>query len=788
MFQKKLQSKQKTLLLAILLIPFSLAAQKHTVSGYVLDSASHETLIGATVYDTLSGIGTVSNQHGFYTLVLPEGQAVLRYSFAGYPHTYVTVDVMQDTSINVAFQEQMLEEVTVVAKSSATDVGSTQMSANYVPIAVVKKIPSMAGELDIIKAIQLLPGVQSGSEGSTGLYVRGGGPDENLILLDGIPLYNINHAMGMFSVFNADAIKSFTLYKGNFPARFGGRLSSVLDVRQKDGNAQSYHGTVSVGLLAAKVSVEGPIWKEHTTFNVSFRRSYFDILAQPIIAAYTASEGTPATGGYYFYDINARISHKFSDKDRLSASFFMDDDGIYASFKDKYEYAGSREEDKMRADWRWGNIVGSLNWLHVYTPKIFSEMTVAYSQYQYVLKMNESTDEKGIKSEFDMGFKSRISDVTFKYDFDYKPHHAHNMKFGAEYVYHYFKPSIMSAYNIEADVVNYNMDTTFGNKPIHNHEAALYFEDDWSIHERFKLNLGLRGSLYCTKSKVYPNIEPRAGLRILMTNDFSFKASYSYMTQYVHLLSSSNVTLPTDLWVPVTDNIPPMKCHQVAGGFFYNVLGYFDISIEGYYKKMANVLEYKDGATYVSINGDWEDKVCVGDGYSYGIEVLLQRSVGKFTGWIGYTWSRSIRKFNREGMMINEGKEFPAKYDRQHDLSISLQYSPVKLVDLGLTFIYGTGTCGSLALQQSPDGMPLLTTRNNFRMPDYHRMDFSANFHFDRKPKKDGTPRKGEHQLNINIYNLYNHKNAYMVYVDNGKLMQLSIFPILPSIGYTFKF
>ena len=290
--------RNTAILFLILLVSVELKAQKHTVSGYVLDSASRETLIGATVYDTVSGIGTVTNQHGFYTLVLPEGQAILRYSFAGYPHTYVSVGVMQDTSINVAFKELMLEEVTVIAKSPATDVGSTQMSANYVPLAVVKKIPSMAGELDIIKAIQLLPGVQSGSEGSTGLYVRGGGPDENLILLDGIPLYNINHAMGMFSVFNADAIKSFTLYKGNFPARFGGRLSSVLDVRQKDGNAQSYHGTVSVGLLAAKVSVEGPIWKDHTTFNVSFRRSYFDILAQPIIAAYTASEGNPAAGGF----------------------------------------------------------------------------------------------------------------------------------------------------------------------------------------------------------------------------------------------------------------------------------------------------------------------------------------------------------------------------------------------------------------------------------------------------------------------------------------------------------
>lgn len=775
---------KRKIVLALLLIPLSLFAQKYVVSGYVLDSASRETMIAATILDTVSGIGTVTNQHGYYTLVLPEGRVALRYSYVGYPEMYVEMTLNHDTVINAEMSELVLAEVVVTARVAGLDVKTTQMSANYVPLDVVKKMPSLAGELDIVKAVQLLPGVQSGSEGSTGLYVRGGGPDENLVLLDGIPLYNINHAMGMFSVFNADAIKSFTLYKGNFPARFGGRLSSVLDVRQNDGNAQSYHGTVAVGLLAAKASVEGPIWKDHTTFNISFRRSYFDILAQPIIASVTAAEGSPTTGGYYFYDINARISHKFSDKDRLSASFFMDDDGIYASNKEKYNDFSA----KIKADWRWGNIVGSLNWMHVYTPNIFSEMIVAYSQYQYKLGASEGESEGDMKSEYDMHFNSRISDVTFKYNFDYKPHHAHDIKFGAEYVYHYFKPSVMSVYSIESGVMQYDMDTTFGNVPIHNHEAALYFEDDWSIHERFKLNMGLRGSLYCTKSKTYPSLEPRVGLRVLITRDFSFKASYSYMTQYVHLLSSSNVTLPTDLWVPVTDEVPPMKGHQVAGGFFYNVLDYFDISLEGYYKKMYNEIEYKDGATYVSVNGNWEDKICVGDGYGYGIEVLLQRSVGKFTGWIGYTWSRSIRKFDREGMVINEGKEFPAKYDRQHDLSISLQYSPVKLVDLGVTFIYGTGTCGSLALQQSPDGVPLLTSRNNFRMPDYHRMDFAANFHFDRKPKKDGTPRKGEHQLNINIYNLYNHKNAYMIYVEDNKLMQLSIFPIMPSIGYTFKF
>lgn len=769
--------------LSILLVTFELQARKCVISGYVTDDVSFETLISATVYDSISGTGVVTNSYGFYSLVVSDGMVALRSSYVGYQPEVLNLKIEGDTTINFKLKTVILEGVEIVAHENAQmNVNNTQMSVAKVPVSMANKIPTLAGEKDIVKAIQLMPGVQSGSEGTTGLYVRGGGPDENLVILDGVPLYNINHAMGLFSVFNSDAIKNVTLYKGGFLARFGGRLSSILDVRQNDGNAQQYHGTVSVGLIAAKASVEGPIWKEHTTFNLSFRRTYFDVLSQPIIAAVSAQEGTPVTAGYYFYDINAKVSHKFNDHNRLTASFYMGDDGIYMNSKDK-EYGS-----EMGAQWRWGNILAAVNWTHVFTPEIFSEMMVSYSQYRYNLTMRDAENNNYYNNEFKMGLNSMMSDVSFKYNFDYKPHKAHNIKFGAEYTYHLFKPSVMSAYNIEASEIKLDMDTIFGNKPIHNHEAALYFEDDWSIHRVFKLNLGLRGSIYNSVGKTYPSIEPRVGLRVLITDDFSFKASYSYMTQYVHMLSSSNVTLPTDLWVPVTDKVPPMNSHQVAGGFFYQIPGIMDISLEGYYKQMNNVVEYRDGASYISIDGDWQSKVAVGEGYSYGIELLLQRSIGKFTGWIGYTWSRSLRRFCREGMVINNGNVFPAKYDREHDLSICLQYAPIKLIDVSATFIYGTGTCGTLPMQVTPDGVPVVSSRNNYRMPDYHRMDVAINFHFDRKHRKDGTPRSGEHQLNISCYNVYNNKNPYMIYIEDDKLMKISIFPILPSIGYTFKF
>lgn len=788
-----------------LLIALGVSARNFTISGYITDSISSETLISATVYDSLSMRGALTNFNGFYSLTLPQGNVVLQYSYAGYNMVVENIDLQSDTSLNIALPPFMLGEVVVTAKSSKMGVETSQMSAIDVPIQLIKSIPALAGEVDIIKALQLMPGVQSGSEGSTGLYVRGGGPDENLILLDGIPLYNVNHMMGFFSVFNADAVKNVTLYKGNFPSRFGSRLSSVVDVRQNDGDARHYHGSVMVGLLSAKVNVEGPIWKDHTTFNISARRTYFDLLAQPIMAiAAKQNDMDRMSAGYYFYDINARLSHKFSDKDRLSFSFYMGDDAIYANIKDSddggvnpsgYDNSYSTS-NKMK--WRWGNILASLNWAHKYNNTLFSNLTVAYTKYRFSLGVDmESTDiTDGVKSYQNMGstYNSKIDDVTMNYLFDYLPHHAHEIKFGANYIFHTFKPSVATiAMKDNYDGENIMaMDTTFGNNPIYTHEVALFIEDNWSIHRVVKLNMGLRASLYAVDNKVYPSVEPRAGLRLLISKDWSFKCSYSYMSQYIHLLSSSNLTLPTDLWMPVTKRIAPMKSHQVAAGVFYNLLGEVDFSVEGYYKYMDNIIEYKDGASFMMSTTGWEDKVNMGKGWSYGVEFLMQRSVGKITGWLGYTWSRSMRQFDREGMLINDGKPFFAKYDRRHDVSFVMQYKINKKIDLSGTFVFGTGTCGTFATQLSPSGSALIESRNNFRMPNYHRLDLGINFHFPRKKQ-----RAGEHLLSISCYNVYNHKNPYMVYlshkydesgVSRPALMQVSLFPIMPSISYTFKF
>ncbi len=795
------------------MLSLPIMAQRHTISGYITDTESGERLIGASVYDTISKQGVATNNAGFYTLTLPSGTHTLQVSYVGY-HSATThpITLTSDTTCHIALRSSTrLEEVTVIGRQSINSPQSAQMSAVDIPIAQIKNIPAIGGEVDVLKAIQLLPGVQSGSEGSAGIYVRGGGPDENLIMLDGVPLYNVSHAMGMFSVFNADAIKNVTLYKGNFPARFGSRLSSVIDVRQNDGNSAFWHGGVTVGLLAAKMNVEGPIFNKqqldslkqglqpraNTTFNISARRTYFDLFLAPILGIISsANSDVTFTGGYYFYDVNAKLSHTFSDKDKLSASFYIGDDVMYIRAKENEK---SDEKYNTSLRFTWGNILSAINWEHRITPRLYSNLQLSYTRYQYKLgqKLNIESTEYNFKQS--MTYASNIHDATLQTQFDYAPSTKHDIKFGANYTYHNFQPSVSNLVILQTGIdtaFGLSMDTTLGERALHGHEAGIYFEDTYSPWQWLKLNLGLRGTLYAINGKVYPSIEPRVGLRALIYKDLAFKASYSYVSQYVHLLSNTSISLPTDLWVPITKDIPPMRSMQVAAGLSYNLLNQLEISIEGYYKYSKNLMEYKEGASFMGSAANWDEQVTLGNGWSYGVEVLLQRTVGPVTGWIGYTWSRTMRQFEE----INFGKPFHAKYDREHDLSITLQYAINKKIDLAATFIYGTGNRATLSTQTYYD--PILDKyieyepeRNNFKMPDYHRLDLGINFHIPHKRSSDislsknGWLKNAEHIVNIGVFNVYNNMNPYLIYTtESGKLYQLSIFPILPSISYQFQF
>lgn len=793
---------------SILIVLFSMttAWAQTTLNGTITDKKTGETLIGATIYDTISKKGTSTNQHGRYTLTLKGSKAVLRISFVGCESQFIPVTLDKNQRIDAALNSSIMLNEVVITDRRTQHVESSQASMIELPVEQVKAVPVLFGETDVIKVVQLLPGVQSGSEGTSGMYVRGGGPDENLFLLDGVPMYNVNHLGGFFSAFNSDAVKSINLYKGSFPAHFGSRLSSVLDITTNNGNDKEYHGGLSVGLISAKFNLEGPIIKEKTTFSISGRRTYGDALLQPIIALVAASEGEEGKyrAGYYFYDLNAKITHKFSDRSRLYASYYMGDDALYA--KVQYRYSAV-EKDYLKLNYNWGNIVGSLRWNYELTPKMFMNVTGSYTRYRNNLSLGTEYVSPLYFEDYTMSYKSGIQDITGRVDFDYAPTPDHAIKFGGQMIHHIFTPETSSLKVVDSSrYSDERVDTVIGLSMVHANEFMAYVEDDWRVNDWLKVNAGLNFTGFAVENTFYPSIQPRLSSRILFNDRFSAKVGYAYMTQYLHLLSNSNLSLPTDLWVPVTARIKPMTSQQVAAGLFYNLLDSLNLSVEGYYKYMDNLLEYKDGASFWGSSQGWEDKVAMGRGWSYGVEFLAQKSLGRFTGWVGYTWSHTDRKFDRPGNLINDGRVFPAKYDRRHDISIVATYKFNENVDASLSWVFSTGNATTLAMQEVDAGdgivndhgyywgneVGYISNRNNYRMPNYHRLDASFNFH--KKLKY------GKRTINISVYNVYNRQNPYMIYssyesvwdgrdyVSYKSLRQLSIFPIIPSISYSWKF
>ena len=765
--------RYKTLIFTLLLfLATTNAAVRRTISGRVIDVSSGETLIGATVFDSISGKGTITNEYGFFSLVLTEGEVAVKISYMGYQQQCHYLTLTKDTVLNVKLQSSLYLKTVVVTAEREHSLKGVQMSAVEIPLEHIKSMPVLFGEADVVKTVQLMPGVQSGGEGTTGMYVRGGGPDENLYLLDGIPLYNVDHAFGFFSAFNPDAIKNITLYKGSFPARFSGRLSSVLDIYTNNGNDKDYHGSASIGAISARLNVEGPIIKEKTTFNVSARRSYLDIFTRPAIKLLSESD---IDAGYNFYDINAKLTHKFSDRSRLFGSFYLGNDVISIGLKD-----GAWGNMDMR--YVWGNIVGSLRWNYMISPNLFLNLTGSYTRYKNNIVFDMKAFDNHDVTLMEFQYKSGIQDLSARADFDYHPFESHSVKFGTTYTYHIFTPDVLV---LESTA----FDTNMGAPPTLAHEINAYAEDSWDILPWMKANIGLNYSFFTVNGRNYSSPQPRLGLRFLANDNLSFKAGYAHMTQFIHLLANSNVSMPNDLWVPATEKVKPMTSDQVAVGVFYNLPKIAEFSMEAYYKYMSNLIEYKDGASYMFSGDSWDNMVCSGDGWSYGVEFMVRRSVGKLTGWVAYTWSKADRIFNREGESLNNGDVFPAKYDRRHDISIVMNYCFSEKFDLAATWVFSTGNAMTLGLQNykpldgyNMDYITYVEKRNNYRMPNYHRLDLSANFN--RKLKR------GERTINLSVYNAYNRQNPYMLYQNTSgtKLKQLSVFQLIPSIAYTYKF
>ncbi|MGV9014043.1 MAG: TonB-dependent receptor, partial [Flavobacteriales bacterium] len=647
-------------------------AQRHTVSGYVTDSATGEAMIGATVFiqELNKGVGT--NNYGYYSATLDNGTYTLVVKYIGYAELRRAVDLTADRKMNLKLSTtvQVMQAVEVKGEKTKSQTESTDMGRMDVDVTKLQTLPALLGEVDILKTIQYLPGVKSNGEGNSGFYVRGGGPDQNLILLDEATVYNASHLFGFFSVFNADAVKDIELIKGGMPAYYGGRTSSVLAITMKDGNDKEFHGQGGIGLISSRFTLEGPIVKEKSSFIVSARRTYIDVLAKPFINP----ESTFAGSGYYFYDINAKANYRLSDKDR----FFLS--GYFG--RDVFDLSGN-QPGSPNFKIPWGNATVSGRWNHVFGPKLFLNTTAIVSDYKFSFAGNQD--------QFGFSLSSGIRDYGLKVDFNQYPNIRHNVRYGFQYTYHIYTPSTVA---VNSGDVPFNIDTP---SKLNAHEAAVYVQDDFDVTDRFRINVGLRFSFfahvgpyheYITNSAgdnigfkdyssgetvaQYSGLEPRVSMRYTLDKRNSIKASFNRNLQYVHLASFSSIGLPTDTWIPSGKNVKPQEAVQYALGWFRDLKERkYEGSIELYYKEMANQIEYAEGASpQDGGNVNYDNALVFGKGWSYGAEFFLKRRLGKLTGWVGYTWSKTEREFPA----IDNGVAFPSRWDRRHDVSVVAGY------------------------------------------------------------------------------------------------------------------
>lgn len=769
------------ILLLLLIISSSIFADNFTISGYIKDNDSGEELLYSTVYVKEIKKGFTTNQYGFYSITLPKGEYNLEFSYMGYEAAYekVTLNKNIDLDVYLNNSDQTIGEVVVTGENSDKNVKSSEVSTIDLNVKEAKLIPILLGEQDIMKTIQLMPGVSASSEGSSGFYVRGGDSDQNLILLDEAPVYNASHLLGFFSVFNSDAINDMKMYKGGMPARYGGKLSSVTDIRMKNGNMKHWVAAGGIGLISSRLTVEGPLVKDKASIIISGRRTYADLIVKNVRADDFGSLKL------YFYDLNVKANYAITRNDRiyLSTYFGRDVFGL-ASF-----------------GFDWGNKTGTLRWNHIFSNKLFMNTTAIYSDFDY-----------GFQVEFAdnvIGFGAGIYDYNFKQDFTWYLNTKNSVKFGWQSIYHNFKP--MSFDVIEKnpeDTLNLIQDTSLVAQ--YALESSFYVSNEQKIGDRLTLLYGLRVNLfnnigpYDTKTYDEYNevtnlvqhdtnefyhhqftFEPRINATFLLNETTSLKASYNHTVQHLHLLSNSTSSSPTDIWMPSTEYVKPEEGDQIALGVFKNFANNkFEFSIEGFYRKLYNQVDFEDGAQ-VFFNPDVEAEIVIGQGRAYGGEFLIRKKTGKLTGWISYTLLKSERQFDE----INKGDWFSARQDRTHDFAIVATYQILPKLNVSGSWIYYTGDAVTFpAGKYYIDGVlvNLYTSRNEDRMPDYHRMDLGLTWII-----KDN--KKFYSDLNLSAYNVYNRKNAYTItFSENSEGVsqaeRLALFGIVPSISWSFRF
>lgn len=758
---------------------FSINAQeKYVLDGYVKDELTGEDLIGATIFvEGLSNTGTTTNTYGYYSISIPKGNYKIRFQFVGYQTQIIPVNLIVNRKLDVELLEKSIELGNIVVTGERADKNITSVEMGNVKMTPkqIESIPVLFGEQDILKTIQLTPGVKSAGEGNSGFYVRGGGIDQNLILLDEAPVYNASHLLGFFSVFNSSAIKNANLMKGSIPAEYGGRASSVFDINMKEGNMKRFGVAGNIGLISSNLAIEGPIVKDKGSFIVSGRRTYADMFL--IFAKDEDIEQTIL----YFYDLNLKANYKINNNNRIYLSGYFGRDNF--GFSDEFGFD-------------WGSLTGTLRWNHNFSNKLFSNTSLIFSNYSYDIN---------IMDEAEITISSIIEDVNLKQDFTYYANAQNTIKFGGNIIYHNILPGKISV----SEGFGFEPEDIPKRKAI---EWAGYLSNSQSITERFKVYYGLRlalftnigpgefyefdenGELIETIEKTdfefvntQGGLEPRLALNYIINNSNSVKMSYNRIYQFLHLLSNSTTTTPTDLWLPSSNNVKPQISDQVSVGYFRNFKdNKYETSLEFYYKDLKNQIDYKNGAELV-YNSTVESELVYGRGWAYGAELLLKRNYGRLTGWLSYTWSKTIRQFDQ----INNGNPFSARQDRTHDISIVAMYDLTEKLKLSATWVYYTGnavTFPSGKYEMDGQLVGYYTERNGYRMPNYHRLDFGLTW---QRKKTE----KFESSWNFSVYNAYARENAYFIDFRQNEenpnvteAVQFAIFKVIPSVSYKFKF
>ncbi|MEM7572641.1 MAG: TonB-dependent receptor [Bacteroidota bacterium] len=785
------------LLIAGLFLGLALNAQKNTLSGYIRDADNGETLIGATIAVRGTSIGTVTNEYGFYSLSLDPGAYDLLVSYIGFADLPINVDLSssnQQLDLELSVEGTQLAEVVVSATEENSNISDLQMSVQQLNMSTIQKLPTLLGETDVLRSIQLLPGVTTVGEGAAGFNVRGGSIDQNLVILDEAPVYNSSHLFGFFSVFNPDAVKSVKLYKGGIPARFGGRLSSILDVRMREGNSKQFQAQGGIGTIFSRLAIEAPIVKDKGSFLLAGRRSYIDVLAGPFL-----SDDLGDTK-LNFYDLTLKTNMKVGEKDQLFLSGYLG--------RDVFQFGAA-------AGFNWGNRTATLRWNHLFNDRLFSNFTAYYSNYDYEIAFGDDDD-----NSFD--WNARIINASVKPEFSYFLNPDNVWRFGGQAIFYEFQPANAVSVNV-GEEIDFSLDKQFAV------ESSLFLENELKIGNNLQLNYGLRMShfAYLGNRNVYTygeapevglerpltdvtffaqgetvedwiNLEPRFALQYQLSPRSSIKASYNRTAQYIHLLSNTTASVPLDIWTPSTNNIEPQMADQVALGYFQNFSdNEYEFSAEVYYKDLQNLVDYIDGADLI-LNEFVEGQVLQGDGRAYGLELMMKKTEGRFSGWVNYTLARTERQIAG----INNGDWYPSRFDQTHNFSITGFYELSQRATLSASFVYNTGTPTTLPssgyYQQgiyipNNDG----DARNNFRIPDYHRLDISLTL--DRNPNKPA--KRWEGQWVFGIYNVYGRRNAFSIYgqqqeqrpipgvLTDAEAIRFSVVgSLIPSISYNFKF